>query len=90
MFTLNQVVNWKDCPSSIWMFELTRIRGISPCGEYALLGFIRHPVKMDSLIAAEDSKNFWAKYSPTTNQWGEDGKDKSTGQDLTRWTHANN
>jgi hypothetical protein len=90
MFALNQVVNWKDCPGSIWMFELTRIRGISPCGEYALLGFIRHPVKMDSLTAAEDSKNFWAKYLPTANQWGEDGKDKSTGEDLTRWIHARN
>lgn len=88
MLTLNQVVNWKDCPGSIWMFENTRIRGVSPCGQYALLGWVHHPVSMDRLVAADDSKGFWSRYKPTENQWGEDGTDKATGQNLTRWVHA--
>ncbi len=86
MFALNQVVNWKDCPGSIWMFENTRIKGISPCGQYALVGFVGHPVKMDSLTAAEDVKGFWARYKPVTeNRWGEDDCDRSTGLNLRSW-----
>ncbi len=91
MFALNQVVKWKDCPGSIWMFELTRVRGMSPCGQYFLLSWINSPISIDSLVAAEDPTNSLRNYHPVkTNHWGDDGKDKSTGQDLTRWTYERN
>ena len=86
MFCLNQPVVWNDCPSYCSGFASTRIRGISPCGQFVLLSWIRHPVEIAHVSPTEQASIDLAKYRPIEiNQWGEDGIDKATGLNLQQW-----
>lgn len=77
---LNQTVRWVDCPPCISVFALTRIRGLSPCGKFALIGWIHHPVAISSLVAAEPAAGV---YPPVAvNHWQPSGVDLSTGDRL--------
>jgi Domain of unknown function (DUF4326) len=69
-FTLNQIVEWRECPDYLKDFRYTRVRAILP-DENLLLGFIRNPVKAsDCEPLAEDhpgyekAVQFWKMYSP--------------------------
>jgi hypothetical protein len=85
---INEIVKWLDCPGSISAFEVTRVRGLSPCGRWALVGWIRHPVSVDRLIPAVDTAGLYERYKPLDNQWGTDDVDKSTGSNLSAYTGA--
>lgn len=83
---LNQIVIWQDCPGSNGSYSLGRVRGISPCGGYALLSFIRHPVPVASLCEGQEVGEFWRRYPKVTkNDWPKNNVDRSTGENLLIW-----
>lgn len=85
MFNLNDSVRWKDCPGSLSAFSATRIRGLSPCGRFALVSWIRNPIEICLLTPSEPCLSL-SLYRPIDrNHWGEDGVDSATGEDLNRW-----
>ena len=82
---LNQSVVWDSCPGSISAFSTTRIRGLSPCGRFALLDWISHPVPIETLKPCPLIK-FFKNYKPVSiNQWGDDHVDIATQKDLKKW-----
>jgi hypothetical protein len=83
MFQLNDSVYWEAGEPCIDELANTRIRGLSPCGQYALLEWVRHPVPVSELTA--NDKPFLL-YAPTSiNHWLSNGFDHSTRADLREW-----
>lgn len=75
---IGQEVNWLECPGSIPAYH-THIRGLSPCGKYALLCWLRNPVPISTLKPLE------VYHIVRDNHWGLDGVDTNTGDSLTDW-----
>jgi hypothetical protein len=82
---LNQQVNWKECPPSV-PASPTRIRGISPCGKYALLDWVGTPVFVKDLSLVESPSQYPYK-DWTVNHWDRD-VDLSTGENLLYWVKS--
>lgn len=68
--SLNQLVEWKECPDYLKDYRYTRVREILPDG-YLKLGFIRNPVRAkDCKPLGEDHPSyektvqFWKMYRP--------------------------
>ena len=49
---LNQIVTWRECSPSV-PAQTSRIRGLSPCGKYALIDWVSTPVSIEDLTPAE-------------------------------------
>ena len=82
---LNQPVEWKECPGQISSFSRQRVRGLSPCGRFALIQWVRHPIPVAALAPCEETESM-RRYRPVElNQWGDDGLDSSTKENLTTW-----
>jgi hypothetical protein len=83
MLHLNDSVYWKDGEPYIDKLANTRIRGLSPCGQYALVEWVRHPVPVSELTANE--KPFLLYAPADRNHWLPNGFDYSTRADLRVW-----
>lgn len=81
---LNQFVEWKECQSST-VFDITRVRGLSPCDRFALIDWIVHPVLITDLKPVEPSGLSTRYPNWQFNHWGENGIDLSTGRNLDNW-----
>ncbi len=62
-YQLNDLVSYGGFASTISVFEVTRIRGFSDCGQFVYLNWVRHPVPVSDIRPAVDKGNFWDKYS---------------------------
>lgn len=78
---IGQEVYWLECPGSIPAYH-THIRGLSPCGKYALLCWLRNPVSTTTLKPLE------VYHIAKNNDWGLNGIDSSTGDSLEEWVTA--
>jgi hypothetical protein len=76
---VGQEVYWLDCPGSIPAYH-TYLRGLSPCGKYALLGWVRNAVAVTTLKPLDVYHML-----PSRNHWGIDGIDQDTGDKLDQW-----
>lgn len=80
---LNDSVYWKDGEPYIDDSAYTRVRGLSPCGRYALLEWVRHPVEVAQLTPHD--KPFLSYKPNDLNHWLPNGFDYSTKVDLRAW-----
>lgn len=81
---INQPVRWLGCPPSVPV-TTTRVRGLSPCGRFALVSWVYHPIALDDLkpVESTDCAQF---YKPIAqNQWSPNGVDLATGGNLLAW-----
>jgi Domain of unknown function (DUF4326) len=68
--SLNQLVEWRECPDYLKDFRFTRVREVLPDGK-VLLGFIHNPVKASDCAplaenhpSYEKAVQFWKMYTP--------------------------
>ena len=84
MLELNQAVKWNDAPGYCSEFSECRVRGISPCKRFVLLGWFRCPVPIEQVSLATKPLKDVSLYAPiVVNEWGIDGIDTATKVNLT-------
>ena len=58
---------------------------MSPCGRFALISWIRNPVEICALTPSDPCPSLSLYRSIDRNQWGDDGVDSATNEDLNKW-----
>lgn len=84
-FKLGQKVSWLECPGSVAIAAVTYIRGLSPCGKYALLWWLRNPVLTSTLKGFDEYQPFNYPTSALLNHWQTNYTDMNTGDNLMQW-----
>lgn len=82
---LGQKVSWLECPGSLAIAANTYIRGLSPCGRYALLWWLRTPVLTSDLKSFDECQPIDYPTSALLNHWQPDYTDMNTGDNLMQW-----
>jgi len=85
--TLGDRVIWTEAPGSISDFGKTNVRGLSPCGKYALLDWIRNPVHVSTLEHVDSTEGRNSR--PRFNHWQDSFIDASTRESLEKWRAKN-
>jgi hypothetical protein len=82
-FLIGDKVTWVDAQGTISRINPTAIRGISPCGKYALVWWLRNPVLLSSLTPSNQDDS--TTYPTQLNHWQENETDYNTEDNLRDW-----
>lgn len=72
-YKLNDLVRWRNCP--VPQVMPSTVKGISPDGNWLMLGWIRHPVHISECEPSDDeqARKFNSLYKPVAeNQWNDE------------------